>query len=85
MTAAASRGTRGPRWADVGAAGVVSREITEIGRERSRMGRSTIDVRCPFCSLWVTAYKWSMAGGGKRCACGALLGWHGQAHHFEAT
>jgi len=39
--------------------------------EHSEMGRSTVDLRCPFCEARVTAYKWSLAGGGKRCTCGA--------------
>lgn len=29
--------------------------------------------RCPWCQSEVRAYWWSLAGGGKRCDCGAKL------------
>lgn len=29
--------------------------------------------RCPFCQGEVRAYWWSLAGGGKKCYCGAKL------------
>lgn len=38
-----------------------------------RMGRSTIEARCPFCLEWLTVYVWSISGSGKRCDCGAVL------------
>ncbi len=28
-------------------------------------------IRCPFCQTEVRAYWWSIAGGGKKCDCGA--------------
>lgn len=34
-------------------------------------GRSTGYIDCPFCSEAVLVFLWSLAGGGKRCACGA--------------
>jgi hypothetical protein len=37
-------------------------------------GRTTADVRCPFCDCVVQARTWSLAGSGKRCDCGAILG-----------
>lgn len=40
--------------------------------EHQEHGRSTIEIVCPFCCKRVTAYKWSMAGCGKRCTCGAM-------------
>ena len=43
-----------------------------IKRTKRAMGRSTITLDCPFCGAEVTAYTWSMAGRGKRCACGAV-------------
>ena len=43
--------------------------------ERSAFGRSSLDIECPFCSEVVTAYKWSLAGGGKKCPCGAKHTW----------
>jgi hypothetical protein len=38
-----------------------------IVAESSAMGRSTVTIRCPFCSWHVVAYVWSLAGSGKRC------------------
>lgn len=29
------------------------------------------DIKCPFCEREVRAYWWSIAGGGKKCICGA--------------
>lgn len=29
------------------------------------------EIRCPFCLTLVKAYHWSLAGGGKKCTCGA--------------
>lgn len=57
------------------------REYT-ITAERSAFGRSTIDIRCPFCSQITTAYVWSLAGSGKRCetrSCRALFNGRGRA------
>lgn len=53
-------------------------DFTVIGR-RSEMGRSTVDIECPFCKDVVTAYLWSLAGSGKRCTCGAKFGSTGKA------
>lgn len=39
---------------------------------RSEMGRSSIYITCPFCSVVVEAFVWSLAGSGKKCACGAI-------------
>lgn len=39
--------------------------------EWSEFGRSTVTLECPWCLAEVTAYKWSLAGSGKRCLCGA--------------
>lgn len=38
---------------------------------RSEMGRSSIDIQCPYCGTVVTAYIWSLAANGKKCTCGA--------------
>ena len=43
----------------------------EVVRERAEFGRSTMDIKCPFCGEVTTAYKWSLAGSGKKCDCGA--------------
>jgi hypothetical protein len=50
---------------------------------RSAMGKSTVIVTCPFCHADVEAYKWSLAGGGKRCTCGALHGWLGGSRRWK--
>jgi hypothetical protein len=42
---------------------------------RSRMGKTTVDIDCPFCGTTSTAYVWSLAGSGKCCTnrkCGAI-------------
>ncbi len=33
--------------------------------------------KCPWCQQEVKAYVWSLAGGGKRCDCGAIFGMTG--------
>ena len=49
---------------------------------RSEIGRSRITIICPFCQARVVAYLWSLAGGGKRCLCGAFLASTGNASHW---
>ena len=45
----------------------------EIVGETSEMGRSSIDIICPFCKTEFVAYIWSLCGGGKKCpSCGAM-------------
>ena len=44
----------------------------------SEFGRSKAIVECPFCGKRNIAYKWSLAGSGKRClneSCRAHLCW----------
>jgi hypothetical protein len=51
------------------------RAFTTYGRSSS-MGRSTVQADCPFCTIRVTIYLWSLAGGGKKCTnnkCGAIF------------
>lgn len=60
---------------------VESRELIAAGG-RSRMGRSTVVIVCPFCRSHVEAFIWSLAGGGKRCDCGALFGSLGNGYHW---
>jgi hypothetical protein len=43
-------------------------------------GRSHCYITCPFCGESVKAYLWSLAGGGKRCTCGALHDNYGHTH-----
>lgn len=68
-------GTRakGPSW------GTPKEETVEKAPVRmtqgwSEMGRSGGYAECPFCGTEVRVYWWSLAGCGKRCPCGALLG-----------
>lgn len=53
-----------------------ARVYTVVGEDRE-MGRSSIDIRCPFCNAVVTAYIWSLAGHGKKCTCGAMHSYYG--------
>ena len=49
-----------------------SRPFDVVRDVTPRMGRSSIDISCPFCKTVVEAYLWSLAGSGKRCpGCGA--------------
>jgi ribosomal protein S27E len=50
----------------------IERRPNQQGPKRSRFGRTTVEVQCPFCGAVVVAYVWSLAGSGKRCTCGAL-------------
>lgn len=34
---------------------------------RSRHGRSSVIIKCPWCGSEVEAFVWSLAGSGKRC------------------
>ena len=50
----------------------------------SRIGRSSIDITCPFCGTETKAYIWSMAGKGKKCdGCEAIHYNHGQSYIWE--
>lgn len=52
---------------------------------RSTMGRKQVYIYCPFCRSEILAYAWSLAGGGKRCDCGALHGTRGETYHWTDT
>jgi hypothetical protein len=54
------------------AAGLCETRQHNRGRTHSAFGRSYCHIRCPFCLETVTAYIWSLSGGGKRCLCGAI-------------
>lgn len=45
-----------------------------VDRQPAMNGRSTVAIRCPFCGCVTEARVWSLAGSGKRCECGVLLG-----------
>lgn len=77
---------KGPRFDDRGGEPAVEgREYAIISESPGSNGRSTYTLRCPFCQGRVVAYVWSLAGGGKRCPCGALFGGRGLAYHWEAV
>ncbi len=40
---------------------------------------------CPWCHAKVKAYLWSLAGGGKRCSCGAIFGTLGRGYKRRAA
>lgn len=42
-------------------------------RGQSKFGKTTCNIKCPFCETITTAYVWSLAGSGKKCSgCGAM-------------
>jgi hypothetical protein len=53
------------------------RDHERSGVHLASRGRSYCYITCPFCNAEVKAYVWSLAGGGKRCPCGALHGNYG--------
>lgn len=79
---------KGPKWSELTAsaleAGTVVGRAYHSHNPRSVMGRSTIDIVCPFCAATVRAYIWSLPNG-KRCDCGAMFGFRGQAYHFAGV
>lgn len=50
---------------------------------RARVGRTSLDIRCPFCEQRVTAFLWSLSGGGKRCDCGAIFSARNTAYKLK--
>ena len=76
---------KGPKWADVHdpkQANRIDRRGFSYSRKIVQMGKTRIWITCPFCKGTVEAYLWSLAGGGKRCDCGALFGSFGECYHF---
>lgn len=76
---------KGPTWAQINEAGSNQIETRSGGgyiRKRSEMGRTRVDLKCPFCKTTMTAYLWSLAACGKRCTCGAMCSGRGDFHHF---
>lgn len=75
---------KGPTFAQTRDANVEQRAFETSGR-RERMGRTSVTIWCPFCSRGVETFVWSLAGGGKRCDCGAIFTSMGNAYHFAAN
>lgn len=51
------------------------RRKTRVDGFYPSMGRSTVEVTCPFCGTDHQVYLWSFAGCGRRCdMCGAIMG-----------
>jgi len=57
-----------------------TRTYTVLEEARRPNGRSSLTIRCPFCDGVTEAFRWSLAGSGKRCRCGAKFGHGGQAY-----
>lgn len=74
--------TKGPRFIDTPDRDLVESRRYEVGRRREAVGKTTIEIRCPFCERTTDVYVWSLSGGGKRCGCGALFGSTGFAYHW---
>ena len=74
---------KGPKFSETRDRGVETRPYEASGR-RERMGRTSVTIWCPFCNAGIEAFVWSLAGGGKRCTCGALFASGGNAYHFAA-
>ena len=56
-------------WNDYHSENTEKKEI-EFGRYISEFGRSRVEAKCPFCSIYEEIYVWV---GYKRCKCGAML------------
>jgi len=50
-----------------------TRQIDGYVRKWSEMGKTRIEVVCPFCKGHLIAYVWSLNGSGKKCSCGAKM------------
>lgn len=51
----------------------------------SNVGRTRVDLDCPYCGRTVVAFLWSLSGGGKRCPCGAFFGSRGTAYKLKVS
>ncbi len=85
---AAQRGGRmgkkkGPTFAQIHSDNIERRDFEVHGEDVEYPSSRVIFFDCPFCQTEVKAYTWSLAGGGKRCSCGALFTHGGYAYHFK--
>lgn len=46
---------------------ILEERKAEVSNYCSSHGRSTVNIKCPFCGTITTAYVWSIRGGGKMC------------------
>jgi hypothetical protein len=53
--------------------------VAIVRRGMKRPSSLWSDLKCPFCKTVTRAYHWSLAGGGKKCACGAKFDYYGNA------
>lgn len=76
---------KGPTWDqihEVGRNNIEQRESGGYERKYSEAGRTRVVIKCPFCTMRLTAYLWSLNGCGKRCDCGAMCDRTGTFYHF---
>lgn len=52
-------------------------KLHKLVHGRASIGRNEVYITCPFCGVETLAYLWSLAGGGKRCQCGAKHTYYG--------
>ena len=63
---------------------MIKLEYDIVSETSAPNGRSTIDIKCPFCGTITTAYLRSMAGCGKKCdGCTARHEYRGRYSHKE--
>lgn len=78
--------TKGPTWNEIEDPKndnlIEIRDCGGYKHKERRMGKTRMLLTCPFCHTDLWAYSWSLAGGGKRCQCGALAGGDGLFRHF---
>ena len=71
-------------FADIRVKGRCERRNWDVpGYTSKENGKSYFTIECPFCRFNVRAYLWSLAGGGKRCDCGAMLTNYGTAFKIK--
>lgn len=74
-------------WKDIGEhergkSHLVEKELKPGCYQPRANGRSSYLLICPFCKADVECFIWSYQSCGKRCDCGAMLGWR-SAWHFK--
>ena len=52
-----------------------ARREFKVLRKQTGIGKTKVEIECPFCGTHFWAYVWSISGGGKKCEnkrCGAM-------------